>query len=300
MNNSEKNYREILQKSLNNINDEITLLETQNNKLLNIITSSNKRIERLKVEKEQIQKELQSRISSDQTKVDGITNEFIDNGIEALNKSQENHSQRLQQLKETRKSVNSNIAKAIIDRRIKHESKKILRLRGAKNLISDIQKAIIMPKHIVNKYRLGKFSKRQGNVNYYENKVAETQQKQSLLNPQESIVNKVQSIYYDIKGKYYAKRLDKATQKLEKLQQKGVQNRILGANVAAINKEDTNQLRKRMNDLNQKQLPAVISQRPIPDITAATLVEENMNNSKTANNVKEDTNRVAMAYTKTA
>lgn len=296
MNNSEKNYREILEKSLNNINDEITLLETQNNKLLNIITNSSKRIERLRIEREQIQKELQSRVSSEKTKVDGITKEFIDNGIETLNKSQEKHSERLQELEKARGSVNSKIAKGIVDRRIRHERKKILKLRGAKNLISDIQKALIMPKYGVDKYRLGKFSKRQGNVNYYENKVAETEHKQSLLNPEESIVNKVQSVYYDIKGKYYAKRLDRANKKLEKLQQKGVQNRILGANVAAINKEDTDKLRQR---INKQQKTPVMSQGPIPDITAETLAEEAVNKSNMTD-AKTNTNRVALTYTKAA
>lgn len=310
MNNSEKNYREILQNSLNRINDEIILLETQNNKLLNIITSSVKRIERLRIEKEQIQKELKSRSSLNQTKVEGVTKEFIDDRIESITKKQGTHSQGIRELESLRKEVNSNLARSIIDRRIRHERKKISRLKGAKNLISDVQKAMIMSKYIVERYKLGKFAKRQGNVNYYENKVAETEHKQSLLNPEESIVDKVQSVYYDKKGKYYAKRLDQANKKLEKLQRKGVQNRILGANVAVMNKKDTDKLRKRMdqhkdkkNEQNdsiiinpeKKQLPLVISQSQIPeDITAESLAEIAVNGeSKTSMNQNTRSTKVA-------
>lgn len=310
MNNSEKNYREILQNSLNRINDEIILLETQNNKLLNIITSSVKRIERLRIEKEQIQKELKSRSSLNQTKVEGVTKEFIDDRIESITKKQGTHSQRIRELESLRKEVNSNLARSIIDRRIRHERKKNSRLKGAKNLISDVQKAMIMSKYIVERYKLGKYVKRQVNVNYFEDKVANTNSKRSLLNPDESIVDKVQSVYYDKKGKYYAKRLDQANKKLEKLQRKGVQNRILGANVAVMNKKDTDKLRKRMdqhkdkkNEQNdsiiinpeKKQLPLVISQSQIPeDITAESLAEIAVNGeSKTSMNQNTRSTKVA-------
>ena len=81
LDNSETVYREILQKSLNRITDEIILLETQNSKLLNIVTNSNKRLERLRLEQEQIRQELKGRMDTNQTKVDGIATEFIDDRI---------------------------------------------------------------------------------------------------------------------------------------------------------------------------------------------------------------------------
>lgn len=307
MNNSETVYREILQKSLNRITDEIILLETQNNKLLNIVTSSSKRIERLLVEKEQIQKELKSRDSLNQTKVDGVAKEFIDDRIKAIAEKQGNHAQRINELEGLKRKVNSNFARAVINRRIMHERKKIERLRSATNIISDVQKAMMMPKYMVERYKLGKYAKRQGNVNYFENRLAEVENKQSLLNTGESIVNKVQSVYYDIKGKYYAKRLDKANKKLEKLQQKGVQNRILGANATAISKNAVDKLRQRMQKqmkeeqqerkavqqqpkMEERQLPAVIYQTPIPEnITASSLAEEaarNANMSRTTTQTK--------------
>lgn len=294
MNNSETVYREILQSSLNRINDEIILLETQNNKLMNLITSSEKRIEHLKLERKQIQLELKNRIETNQTKVDGITKEFIDDRIKAIADKQGNHYKRINELESLKKEVNSNVARAIINRRIIHEKKKVARLRSTTNMISDIQKAMMMPKQAVDRYRLGKYAKRQGNVNYYENKVNEVENHQSNLNPEKNIVDKAKSVYYDIKRKHYAKKLDKSRKLLEKLQQKGVQKRILGANAATISKKAADKLRQRMqrqtqetkeavqqqNHQEQRQLPALISQAPIPEnITASSLAEEAVRNT---------------------
>lgn len=312
LDNSETVYREILQKSLNRITDEIILLETQNNKLLNIVTSSNKRLERLRLEQEQIRQELKGRIDTNQTKVDGKAAEFIDDRIKAISKKQGDYSKKITELESLKREVNSNIARAIINRRINHERAKIQRLRGAKNLISDVQKAMILPKHAVDRYRLGKYSKRQGNVNYYNNKVSVVEAKKNTLNPEQSIIDKAKFTYYDWRGKRYAKKLSKANKLLEKLQKKESKTHILGANAAAISKKATDKLRQRMQNqtkeepikaeqpekegvqqqpkMEERQLPAVISQAPIPEnITAASLAEEAVRNadmSRTATQTK--------------
>lgn len=301
MNNSENTYREILQKSINRINDEIILLEIQNNKLINIVGSSEKRIEQLKLEKEQMLNELKSRIETKQTKVDGIATEFIDDRIKDIANKGYTHSERIKELESLKSQVNSNISRAIINKKINNERMKLVRLRNATNLVSDIQKAMILSKHAVDKYRLRKYAKRQGNVNYYENQVNKIENLQSKLNPEENIVDKVKAAYYDMKGNHYAKKLDKSTRLLEKLQQKEIRKHILGANVAAISKKAADKLRKRMQSQTkvepekenqqeikiekqqpqeQRQLPAVISTTPIPEnITAASLAEEAVNNA---------------------
>ncbi len=292
MNNSETVYREMLQKSLNRITDEITLLETQNSKLLNIVTNSSKRLERLRLEQEQIQQELKSRSDTNQTKVDGIATKFIDDRIKAISEKEEDYSKRITELESLKKEVNSNITRAIINRRMNHEIAKRQRLRGAKNLINGVQKAMMMPKHIVDRYRLGKYSKRQGNVNYYNNQVNLVEAKKNALNPEQSIIDKAKSAYYDWRGKHYTKKLSKANKLLEKLQNKGSKTHILGANAAGISKQAADNIRKRNQQqmpkeeqpervvtqqpkMEERQLPAVISQAPIPEnITAATLAEE--------------------------
>ena len=100
LDNSETVYREILQKSLNRITDEIILLETQNSKLLNIVTNSNKRLERLRLEQEQIRQELKGRMDTNQTKVDGIATEFIDDRIKDISKKQGDYSKKITELVE--------------------------------------------------------------------------------------------------------------------------------------------------------------------------------------------------------
>ena len=252
----------MLEKALYRITDEINLLEEQKDGLFSIVKQTEKKIERLRIEQAQLQRELAKRNEEDFSREEGIVEKIVDGRVSKAN-------------------AKSNAGRRNIERKIVREQTKMFRYRKYVKLVTTVQRATIIPKYMLDKYRLGKFSKRQGNVNYYENKVAETECKQSLLNPEESIVNKVQSVYYDIKGKYYAKRLDRANKKLEKLQQKGVQNRILGANVATINKKDTDKLRQRMNGHKEKiesiplRLPAVIYPTSIPkNITAETLAKE--------------------------
>lgn len=285
MNNSEIVYRQMLQKSLNRITDEILLLGTQNNKLMNMITSSERRIEKLKIEREEILQELKERQQSNTQQVENAPNAFLDNQIVSTEEKTKSHAKRISELEELKKQTSSNIARAIMNRRINHERKKIARLKSTKNIISDVQKAIMLPKHIIDKYRFGKYAKRQGNVNYYENKVEEIKKKQENIK-EDNIITKVQSAYYDIKGKYYAKKLEKSKKLLNRLQQKGIKNKILGANVAAMNKKDIDKFRQRMNTQtlkkslvasqeSEKNLPAIIQQVPIPEnITAASLAED--------------------------
>ena len=104
---------------------------------------------------------------------------FEHNRIKDISKKQGDYSKKITELESLKQEVSSNIARAIINRRINHERAKIQRLRGAKNLISDVQKAMMLPKHAVDRYRLRKYSKRQGNVNYYNNKVSVVEAKKN-------------------------------------------------------------------------------------------------------------------------
>lgn len=73
MNNSETIYRQILQKSLDRITEEIVLLQTQNKGLLKIFSASERRIEKLQIEREQIQSELNERKKRQKEKKVSIT-----------------------------------------------------------------------------------------------------------------------------------------------------------------------------------------------------------------------------------
>lgn len=271
MNNSENNYRSILSKYLDQINDEIILLQSQNNALISMITRSEKRVERLRIEREQVMQELKNRVERKETKLEGSTKEFLDDRIENITKKADTSNQRVAELEQLRKNATSRYTKARLQRRIVHERKKIARLKGAKNLISDVQKAIIMPRYKLEKYRLKKYAKRQGNVNYFTNKLQKTTTKQQALKPEENLVDNIKDKYYDFKGKRYAKKLEKSTKLLQKLQQSGMQNRILGANAVAMNKADLNRLRQRLHQAMEK---TGFKLRQPENITAQTLADE--------------------------
>ncbi len=134
MNNSETIYRQILQKSLDRITEEIVLLQTQNKGLLKIFSASERRIEKLQIEREQIQSELNERKKTSEGE-ESIHNGFLDGRINAITEKQTKHSQQLAELEQAKRNVHSPLGKMRINSRIKHERKKLLRLKALKILL---------------------------------------------------------------------------------------------------------------------------------------------------------------------
>ena len=252
MNNSEKAYRELLQNSLNRITDEIALLESQNNGLISVVTKTQKRIEKLKVEQQHLQAELAARINKNQELEPGAIVGSLDGKIKDSVQKLKMKQARIGELESLNSTISSKIGHRIMDRRIMRATRKMQNQQCRINLLSDIQKALLLPKYIVEKFRLGSYSKKEGNVSYYENKLAETTAKTQKLQPEIHLLDNIKAKYYDIKGKYYAKKLERAQEKLRKLQEKGVQNKVLGANAVAMSKEDTDKLRQRMKQQQEQ------------------------------------------------
>ena len=252
MNNSEKAYRELLQNSLNRITDEIALLESQNNGLISVVTKTQKRIEKLKVEQQHLQAELTARINKNQELEPGAIVGSLDGKIKDNVQKLKMKQARIGELESLNSTISSKIGHRIMDRRIMRATRKMQNQQCRINLLSNIQKALLLPKYIVEKFRLGRYSKKEGNVSYYENKLAETTAKTQKLQPEIHLLDNIKAKYYDIKGKYYAKKLERAQEKLRKLQEKGVQNKVLGANAVAMSKEDTDKLRQRMKQQQEQ------------------------------------------------
>ena len=261
MNNSENNYREILENSLKHITEEMALLQSQSNGLMKVITQSEKRLEKLKIEQKHIQAELQMRIKENQTIEPGVLVGTLDSKIENILKKKETQAEKVAELEELKSNVSSRLGSAIINRRSRRAIKKLQNQQCRINLISDIQKALLMPKYIVEKFKLGRYSKKTGKVSYAQNKIDQINQKRQNLDPENKIIDSIKDAIYDIKGEYYANKLEKAQEKLKKLQTKGVQNHILGANVVAMTKKDINNLRKRMSNAKKKAIQQTTTQK---------------------------------------
>lgn len=235
INNSEAQYRYLLENSLNKVTEEIALLELQKDTFLGIIKQNEKRIEKLRVEQTRLKQELENRNSKEITKTGGKAEEVMDTVHTMLSEKQKVSSQKINAYQQLMASASSSRRYRKISRKMYREKRKQLRRAKIIRILDKLQRATIMPKYLLDKIRLKRYASAQGNYNFASQKLAELGQ-----SPNAS----------ERKKEKYEKKKQKAQEKLRKLKEKGVTAKVIGANVAAINKEDTKKLRQRIT--NQK------------------------------------------------
>ena len=235
INNSEAQYRYLLENSLNKVTEEIALLELQKDTFLGIIKQNEKRIEKLRVEQTRLKQELENRNSKEITKTGGKAEEVMDTIHTMLSEKQKVSSQKINAYQQLMASASSSRRYRKISRKMYREKRKQLRRAKIIRILDKLQRATIMPKYLLDKIRLKRYASAQGNYNFASQKLAELGQ-----SPNASARKKEK----------YEQKKQKAQEKLRKLKEKGVTAKVIGANVAAINKEDTKKLRQRIT--NQK------------------------------------------------
>lgn len=233
INNSETQYRYLLETSLNKVTEEIALLELQKDTFLGIIKQNEKRIEKLRVEQTRLKQELENRNSKEITKTGGKAEEVMDTVHTMLSEKQKVSSQKINAYQQLMASASSSRRYRKISRKMYREKRKQLRRAKIIRILDKLQRATIMPKYLLDKIRLKRYASAQGNYNFASQKLAELGQ-----SPNAS----------ERKKEKYEKKKQKAQEKLRKLKEKGVTAKVIGANVAAINKEDTKKLRQRITD----------------------------------------------------
>ena len=233
INNSETQYRYLLETSLNKVTEEIALLELQKDTFLGIIKQNEKRIEKLRVEQTRLKQELENRNSKEITKTGGKAEEVMDTVHTMLSEKQKVSSQKINAYQQLMASASSSRRYRKISRKMYREKRKQLRRAKIIRILDKLQRATIMPKYLLDKIRLKRYASAQGNYNFASQKLAELGQ-----SPNAS----------ERKKEKYEQKKQKAQEKLRKLKEKGVTAKVIGANVAAINKEDTKKLRQRITD----------------------------------------------------
>ena len=198
INNSEAQYRKLLEGILNRVTEEIALLELQKDTFLGIIKQNEKRIEKLRLEQIRLQQELENRNSKNITKAGGKAEEVMDTAHTMLSEKQKVSSQKIAAYQQLMANASSSRSRRKISRKLYREKRRHLRRIKIIKFLDKIQRASFMPKYLLDRLRL----------------------------------------------KGYAS----AVEKLRQLQKKGVNTNVTGANVAAINKEDTKKLRQKITD----------------------------------------------------
>lgn len=264
MNNSDRVYKELLQKSLSTLKRSIDILSRKNDGLTD---RRPVKIEGLRLQYEQIEQELknfEARKEFSERKEKML--EHLDEKAEKIVAKKESHEEKIQELENLRKKLKTVRGTRKIDKKIEHQHKIIRRLQKKNARIDFRQKVIMLPKYYRIQKRDNLLNKQQGRVNLVSDKLLINERLQSQLDPEHSIIDRMKSAIYDIKGKYYERKLGRREEILKAMQEKNSIVGMLGARVTALPKSAIDKLRRRNKkeetiDQTRKQEPQPVQEQ---------------------------------------
>ena len=294
MNNSDRVYQELLQRTLKQLQQQITSLERKNRGLRAITDQTAAEIEGYKTEYQRIAQELQSynqRIEVSKAGETGL--DFIDDKVDKIIERQQDSVDKIRQLESLKQQVTTKRYQRKIDKQIKHQQQIIQRLQKKHGRLNMAQRVIMYPKYYRTMRKLKLLSRKQGKVNVVEANIKDNELLKQTLNPN-SIIDNIKGAFYDIRGQYYQKKLSHAQDVLERVKEKHGNIHLQGANVTVLPKKVVEAKRQNMSSAPQttqqepvEQPPPIILPGPQPNpdahiilppedktITAASLAEE--------------------------
>lgn len=270
MNNSDRVYKELLQKNLSTLKRSMDILSRKRSGLTDRRPAE---IEALRLQYKQIEEELEKfEARKDFSKRKEKKLDRLDEKADKIIAKKETHEKKIEDLQELRKKLKTAKGSRKIDKNIEHQHRIIRHLQKKNARIDFRQKVIMLPKY----YRIQKkdkmLNKQQGRVNLSTDKLLINEHLQSQLDPQNSVIDRIKSVVYDIKGNHYAKKIARAEKLLKAMQEKNSIIGMFGARVTVLPKSAIEKLRRRKkrirkntawegtiihSDSQEKQLPTV-------------------------------------------
>lgn len=245
MNNSDRVYQEMIQKSMKSISAEINKLERQNRGLRAATDNMTVKIDGLKLQLQELNQELKNyeeRITLSERKENKL--DKTDAKVAEIIAKEESHVQKIRDLENMKKSLHTTRAVRKVNKQIVKQQEIIKRLQKKNARIDLRQKVIMMPKYYRVKKRSQLLNKQQAKVNLATANIHDVEMMKSMLDPENKIMDNLKSVIYDIKGAYYQKKLNHAQDVLETMQHSKSNIAIRGANAITLSKKTVNKLRK--------------------------------------------------------
>lgn len=248
MNNSDRVYQEMIEKSMRNISIEIKKLEQQNKGLRAVADNLTIKIDGLKLQLQELNQELKNyeeRITLSERKESKL--DKTDAKVAEIIAKEESHVQKIRDLETMKKSLHTTRAVRKVNKQIAHQQEIIKKLQKKNARIDLRQKVIMMPKYYHVKKRAQLLNKQQAKVNLAAANVHDIEAMKKMLDPENKLMDNLKSIIYDIKGAYYQKKLSHSQDALETMQHSKNNIAIRGANAITLSKKAINKLRKNNN-----------------------------------------------------
>lgn len=277
MNNSDRVYQELLQRTLKQLQQQITSLERKNRGLRAITDQTAVEIEGYKTEYQRIAQELQSynqRIEVSKAGETGL--DFIDDKVDKIIERQQDSVDKIRQLESLKQQVTTKRYQRKIDKQIKHQQEIIQKLQKKHGRLNMAQRVIMYPKYYRTMRKLKLLSRKQGKVNIAEANIRDNELLKQTLNPN-SIIDNIKGIFYDIRGQYYQKKLNHAIDVLERMKEKHGNIRLQGANVTVLPKKVVETKRQNMNSASEKKT----TQKQVPQAEPAVQAKKTTSQQST-------------------
>lgn len=248
MNNSDRVYQEMIEKSMRNISTEIKKLEQQNKGLRAVTDNLTIKIDGLKLQLQELNQELKNyeeRITLSERKESKL--DKTDAKVAEIIAKEESHVQKIRDLETMKKSLHTTRAERKVNKQIAHKQEIIKKLQKKNARIDLRQKVIMMPKYYRVKKRAQLLNKQQAKVNLAMANIHDMEAMKKMLDPENKLMDNLKSVIYDIKGAYYQKKLSHSQDVLETMQYSKNNIAIRGANAITLSKKAINKLRKNNN-----------------------------------------------------
>ena len=254
MNNSRKVYVEILNDRIGMLNKQIMALDTKIKNTKFTLAKDEKKLIALQKEVEKIEQEKKEyEVTNAYDYKNNLSMEVLDTYYDSKETKKQKIEEQIQDLNNIKAQLKTERAKKRVDRQIARRQEKIKKLQKKETRISGVQRTIIMSKRIVLNRKNRAFSKQEAKVDFYDNKLQDTQTIRNTLDPTASglkgIKDSVLDGIYSLKEKHYMKKKAKHDEILNTMKQRDVG--IKGASAIVMKKKAVDKLRNVKQQLNE-------------------------------------------------
>lgn len=261
VNNSDKVYEGILRKRAADIQKNIGKIERELNHTKLATRRAETELLGLKKELERVREEielLESIQDEDKYYSDHAVVELLDRLSEKRDAKKEDIQNDIDELRELRQEIESRSIKRRIDKKIAKKQKKISDLQKKQIKIDKSQRSIIISKTRKNRMKDRMYSRQEGRVEYWENKINDTEALRSVLNPEESIKDTVLDTIYQFRNSLiYPIFLNRQQEILDVMHEKKVH--VIGANIMVMAKRTKNHIKNAV-DFTKRELDRMIEE----------------------------------------
>ena len=295
MNNSRAVYLQVLNERISDLNKQISQVEAKIAQSKIVVSRYEKQAIALRKEIEKIEQEKKDyNVTNNYKYKNDLSIELLDKYYDSKEEKKQKIEEQIADLNNLKKELRTKGAKNRVDRKIARRREKLQKLQKRESMISGVQRTIIMSKRVMLNRKNRAFSKQEANVDFYDNKLNDTQAIRNSLDPNakglKGIKDTILDGVYGLKERHYMKKKAKHEEILKTMQEKKVG--IKSANAMVMKKKAVDKLRSARDQYRQMKQQQENSKTNNEELIE--MLEQNEPQNTNTNNNEFDDNRMML------